>query len=103
MVHGKPKTLISLNPKRISTPWVAGSNPAGIANDFSQMEVGSQEVREPFRSEDPANFQPLRFSTDCSVDDAWCHIAHSPIVMIVDGRRSAVRRHRRRFWMSSAP
>jgi hypothetical protein len=37
--HGIANLLIGLIPKRISTPWVAGSNPAGIANDFNEMRV----------------------------------------------------------------
>jgi hypothetical protein len=28
-----------------STPWVAGSNPAGIAHDFNEMRVLFLEIR----------------------------------------------------------
>ena len=37
--HGVANLLMLLRSKRISTPWVAGSNPAGIASDFKGMRV----------------------------------------------------------------
>jgi hypothetical protein len=45
LVHGTPKLLKSQAPQRISTPWVAGSNPAWIAihvfvsNVFSHLVI----------------------------------------------------------------
>ena len=32
-------SILKRSEQRISTPWVAGSNPAGIANDFKGMGV----------------------------------------------------------------
>jgi hypothetical protein len=39
IVHSKRKPLILLKAKRISTPWVAGSNPAGIATFFEAIAL----------------------------------------------------------------
>lgn len=37
MVLARHKPLILLDARKLSTPWVAGSNPAGIANNFNEM------------------------------------------------------------------
>jgi hypothetical protein len=37
MVHERRKPLISLAARKLSTPWVAGSNPAGIAIIFNGL------------------------------------------------------------------
>jgi hypothetical protein len=47
--HGATKPLILLRRQRITTPWVAGSNPAGIANDFNMMLVQTQKNRGALR------------------------------------------------------
>jgi hypothetical protein len=37
MVRTRHKLLILLDARKLSTPWVTGSNPVGIANNFNGM------------------------------------------------------------------
>jgi hypothetical protein len=44
MRHGTSNPLILLAPNQISTPWVTGSNPVGIANVFKWIAAYSRQL-----------------------------------------------------------
>src|SRR5712672_4286533 len=103
MLHNLPKLLIELNPERISTPWVAGSNPAGTAiclsSSRSRRNSGNRSSLSE-RKSPPANISTLAGLLPTQLTN---HGSSGGRVKLVEGGgRKAVHERRRRSHLLSA-